>query len=363
MEGIVSEIQKIRARVKKRGLPPGVLLAEGNRGDTHVPISVMEYGAESFNEKTDASIEDCIMRHGALGVLWINVDGNQNPGIVAKIGECFGIHPLVLEDIMTSGQRPKLEDHGEYLAVILKMIYPGKKKHEILDEQLSLIIGKNYVISFQESPGGDPFEAIRERLRANLGRIRTASTDFLAYTLMDVIIDNYFVILENLGEEIETIEEETIQHPIPGTLKKTYDLKRTLIFFRKYVWPLREVIGALNRSESALVAVSTKFYFRDAYDHVIQLIDSIETYRDLAATIVEIYLSNVSNRTNESVKRLTAVATICMPLGVIAGIGGMSEWSMMTGSGNWMISYPLFILGLGVLGICTFLFFKWKRWL
>ncbi len=359
----MSEIQRIRARLKKRGLPPGVLVQQENDRRLPVAISVIDYSADLFHEKTDATTVDCTARRDGSSIRWINVDGIQDPDVVGRIGECYGIHPLVLEDIMTSGQRPKVEDHGEYLVVILKMIYPGVKRRDIVDEQLSLIIGKNYIISFQESPGGDPFNTIRERIRANMGRIRTEGTDFLAYALMDVIIDNYFVILEKIGEEIETIEEETMQKPVPGTLKKTYDLKRTLIFFRKYVWPTREVVSSLNRSESGLIGSATKYYFRDAYDHVIQLMDSIETYRDLSATIVEIYLSSVSNRTNEAMKRLTIVATICMPMGVIAGIGGMSEWSMMTGTGNWMISYPLFILGLGILGVCTYMFFRLKRWL
>jgi magnesium transporter len=359
----MSEIQKIRARLKKIGLPPGVLLWREEMRNTAVSVSVIDYDAQTFSEKSVSKIEDCSVYKNSPTITWINVDGSHSPDIVGKLGEQFGIHPLVLEDVMTSGQRPKFEDYGDYLVIILKMIYPGKKKNEIVDEQLSLIVGSNYVISFQESPGGDPFDSIRDRIRNSLGKIRKSKSDFLAYSLMDVIVDNYFVILEKIGEEIETIEESTVKAPVPASLKKTYDLKRTLIFFRKFVWPLREVMAFLNRSDSAIVDPATQVYFRDIYDHIIQLIDSIETYRDIASTIVDIYLSNVSNKTNETVKRLTTVATICMPLSIVAGIGGMSEWSMMTGSANWMISYPLFILGLCALGFGTYLFFKWRRWL
>jgi magnesium transporter len=356
------DIHKLKKRLRKTGLPAGVLIKSDEEPSWPLTLSVIDFDDRHIDEKKLERVEECFVYKDLPSTTWINIDGTQSPEIVGKIGECFGIHPLVLEDIMTSGQRPKYEDYGEYVVVILKMLYPGSGKHEIVDEQLSLLVGKNYVISFQEKPG-DPFDIIRDRIRNSLGRIRKAGADYLAYSLMDTVIDNYFIVLEKLGEEIEILEEETVEKPGPETLSKIHDLKRALIFFRKFVWPLREVLGILNRSDSNLVQEATQVYFRDIYDHVIQLIDAIETYRDLVASNIEIYLSNISNKTNETMKRLTMVATIFMPLSTIAGIGGMSEWSMMTGSTNWIISYPLFIGGLVVIGIFTYRFFKWRRWI
>jgi magnesium transporter len=356
------DIQRLRNRLRKTGLPPGVLISQEDRESRPVSISLIDYDRESYREKTVATIDECLAYRNTPSVTWINIDGNQSTDIVARIGDCYGIHPLVLEDIVTGGQRPKCEDHEEYLNVIIKMIYPGSEGGQFIDEQLSLIIGSNYVISVQER-AGDPFNVIRERIRSGLGKVRKMGADYLAYSIMDVIIDKYFVVLEDVGEDMEELEEETAENPTPTTLMKIYDTKRTLIYFRKYIWPLREVVSILNRSDSKLIDSATQFYFRDAYDHVIQLIDSIETYRDLMATNTDIYLSNISNRTNETMKRLTMVATIFMPLSLIAGIGGMSEWTTITGSSNWMISYPLLICGLGIVGLFTYLFFKWKQWL
>jgi magnesium transporter len=351
----MSDIQKLKKRLQKTGLPPGVLHEQEESRQTPIQISVIDYDQDSVREKTVDTIEECFIYKDSPSITWINIDGNQSAGIVEKVGECFNIHPLVLEDIMTSGQRPKFEDYGDYIVIILKMIYPGTTKNEIIDEQLSLLVGTNYVVSFQEKPG-DPFNVIRERIRKGLGRIRKMGADYLAYILMDIIIDNYFIIIEKIGEEMEEIEEEIVENPNPITLKKTHDMKRALIFFR-------EVVSMLNRSDSKLIDSAAQFYFRDIYDHVIQLIDTIETYRDLIASNIEIYLSNIGNKTNSTMKRLTMVATIFMPLTVVSGIGGMSEWSMITGPQNWMISYPLFIIGLGAISFLMYMVFKLKKWL
>lgn len=357
----ITEKKNLQKRIKKTGLPPGILLQTENNQMSI--ISLINYDKDSFREKIVKDIEECLVFKNNPTVTWINIDGSQNKEVLEKIGTYYDIHPLVLEDIMTEGQRPKIEDYGHYIFIVLKMIYPSKNNKEIIDEQLSLIIGNNFVFSFQEKPGGDPFNSIRDRIRNGLGKTRKMNASFLAYSLMDIIIDNYFIVLEKISEQIEELEDETLEKPTTQTLQKIHDMKREIIFFRKNVWPLREVVGTFNRSESGIIEQQTQVYIKDLYDHVIQLIDSIETFRDILSSILDIYLSSVNNKMNIIMKRLTLITTIFMPLTVIAGVFGMSEWSMMTGSQNWMISYPLFFIGLGIIGLITFLIFKKKGWM
>jgi magnesium transporter len=356
----MSEINKIKKRIRKIGLQPGELI-QTDESDSSLKITVIDYDKDTFIEKDIKEIEECFVYRNKPTITWINLDGTQQKEIIEKIGNCFNIHPLILEDIMTSGQRPKLEDYQDYLFIVIKMIYPNKNNEEITDEQLSLLIGSNYVISFQEKPG-DPFNIIRERLRKNLGKTRKMGTDYLAYSLMDIIIDNYYIVLEKIAEKMEELEDETLDNPSNKTLQKIHDIKRELIYFRKFVWPLREVINLLNRTETKLIKKPIQPYIKDLYDHVIQLIDSIETYRDIIASILEIYLSSISNGINKVMKRLTLINCVFMPLTFFAGIGGMSEWSMMTGSGNWKIAYPAFILCMGIIGFITYKIFKWNGW-
>jgi magnesium transporter len=354
------ETKKLKTRIKKTGMPPGILIQTEER-DHKVTISVFDYDKDSYREKTVDKIEECFVYKDQPTITWINIDGSHEMKTLEKIGECFQIHPLILEDIMTTGQRPKIEYHDNYIFIVLKMVFYGDHEKQIIDEQLSLLVGNNYVISFQEKPG-DPFHVIRDRIRNGLGRIRKMGSDYLAYSLMDIIVDNYFIILEKFGEELEDIEEETLVEPTPRTLQQIHEIKRELIFFRKFIWPLREVIASFNRNESEIIQPHTLVYIRDLYDHVIQLIDSIETFRDIVASILEIYLSSISNKLNVVMKRLTLITTIFMPLTLLASIGGMSEWSMMTGSQNWQITYPIFLVGLAVMGYATYLILKWKGW-
>jgi magnesium transporter len=356
----MSDIKSIKSRVRKIGMIPGELIQQDNVS-SEVVISVMDYDKDSFVEKTIDAIEDCFEYKEKKSVTWINIDGNHSKDIIEKIGVHYDVHPLILEDIMTVGQRPKIEDYGGYIYVVMKMVYPDRSGKTV-DEQVSLLFGANFVITIQEKPLGDPFNIIRDRIRNNLGRIRKSGADYLAYSIMDIIVDNYYVILEKIGENIETMEDETLEKPSSDTLHKIHAMKRDLISFRKFVWPLREVVNMLGRNDSGLIDKNTLPYMRDIYDHVIQLIDSVETYRDISATILDIYLSSQSNRLNLVMKRLTLINCIFMPLTVIAGIGGMSEWSMMTGSDNWRISYPLFFAGLLAISFITYRIFKWKGW-
>jgi magnesium transporter len=345
---------------EKVGLPPGTLVHIGERKTEKVKITVIDYDSKNFQEKEVDKIEECFPFKDKPTVTWINIDGLQEVEIVEKIGAHFGIHHLILEDILHTGQRPKGEDLGDYLFIVLKMIYHDGNDDEIMGEQVSLILGQNYVISFQEREG-DIFNFVRERMRNNKGRIRKGGADYLAYALLDSVVDHYFVILEKLGERIESLEEELVTNPTPGTLQIIHTLKRNLISLRKSVWPLREVVNFLEREESPLITKPTGIYLRDVYDHTIQVIDTIETFRDMVSGMLDIYLSSLSNRMNEVMKVLTIIATIFIPLTFIAGIYGMNFKFMPELEWHW--GYPMALIIMLLLVGFMLLYFRRKKWL
>jgi magnesium transporter len=275
------------------------------------------------------------------------------------------VHPLIREDIANTGQRPKLEICDDYIFLSIKMLYPDADKDQIVSEQISCIFGGNFVISFQERTG-DVFEPVRARLRKAVPRVRFMTSDYLAYTLVDAIVDHYFVILENLAVRIESTEDDLLDDPTPAILATIHDLKRQLIIIRKATWPLREVISGLERSESALIQGSSRPYIRDVYEHTIQVIDTVEIFRDMVSGLLDIYLSSVSNKMNEIMKVLTIIATIFIPLGFLAGVYGMNfdtasrynmpELSLRYG---YLLFWGLVVLVSGGL----LLFFRKKRWI
>jgi magnesium transporter len=288
------------------------------------------------------------------------LDGIHQVEILEQLGECMGVHPLVLEDILNTDQRPKLEDFDDYLFIVLKMSHYDDQNGEMEVEQISLILGPNYVVSFQERPG-DVFDPIRERITNGRGRIRKLGADYLAYALIDAIVDHYFVVLEQIGEKIEFLEEELITDPTPETLQTIHNLKREMIFLRKSVWPLREVVGGLERRESPLIGESIAVYLRDVYDHTIQVIDTLETFRDMISGMLDIYLSSVSNRMNEVMKVLTIIATIFIPLTLIAGIYGMNFKHMPELEQPW--GYPVVWGVMLATAIVMLIYFRRKKWL
>jgi len=342
------------------GLPPGSLVHIGEKRDAKVKISVIDYDEKNFEEKEIINAEECFSFKEKSTVTWINVDGVHQVDIVEKIGKYFGLHPLVLEDIVNTGQRPKIEDFEGYIFIVLKMLYNSEKDDEIKAEQISLIFGKNFVLSFQETEG-DVFDFVRERIRNSKGRIRKAGSDYLIYSLLDAIVDNYFVVLEKIGEKVEVMEEELVTNPIPETLQSIHNMKREMIFLRKSVWPLREVISGLQRGESNLIQKSTGVYLRDMYDHTIQVIDTIETFRDMISGMLDIYISSVSNKMNEVMKVLTIFAAIFIPLTFIAGVYGMNFQYMPELGLQWGYFIVLFIMLL--VGLSLVMFFKRKHWL
>ena len=347
-------------RSKKVGLPPGTPIHVGEKKIGRVRIKIIDYDEAQFQEKEAKTVEECFPFKDKPTVTWINIDGIHQVDIIEKIGNHFNIHPLVLEDIMNAGQRPKMEDFVNYIFIVLKMLYYAETESKTKAEQVSIILGSNFVVSFQESEG-DVFDPIRERIRNDRGRIRKMGADYLAYSLIDTIVDNYFIILEKLGEKIEDIEEELVTNPTVETLQTIHSLKREMIFLRKSVWPLREVISRLERWESPLINKSLDIYLRDVYDHTIQVIDSIETFRDMLSGLLDIYLSSVSNRMNEIMKVLTIIATIAIPLTVITGIYGMNFQFMP--ELQWQWSYPLVLLAMLTLGILMMIYFRRKKWI
>ena len=319
---------------KKVGLSPGTLVHIGAERTDKSTIAFCAYDETSFEEKEVKSIEDCFPLSDKPGVNWFNIDGVHQTDLVEDVGKQFCIHPLVLADIVNTRHRPKMEDFEDYLFIVLKMISYDEKNEEVIAEQISLIVGLNYVISFQESTN-DLFLPIKNRIKSGLGRIRKMGADYLAYALIDTIVDNYFVVLERTGEKIEDIEEKLLKSPSQETIQEIYNLKRNMIFLRRSVWPLREVASVLERGESKLIHKATRIYLRDVYDHTVQVIDTIETSRDTLSGMLDIYLSSVSNKMNEVMKVLTIIATIFMPLTFIAGLYGMNFKNMPELDWRW----------------------------
>ena len=353
-------VRFIKKSSKKAGLSPGVLVHTGEQKTEYVRIRVIDYNEENIEEKELKTIEECLPYKDTPSVTWINIDGLHDMDIIQKLGNHFGLHPLVLEDIVHTEQRPKLDDHEDYLFIVLKMLYTEKNSKRIQHEQLSLILMPGVVISLQEFEE-DVFDPVRERIRKAKGRIRTTGADYLMYALIDTIVDHYFHLFEGIGEQVEALQEEVITDPQPKTLHQIQNLKREMIFLRKSVWPLREIISALVRGESGMVSEDVILYLRDVYDHTIQVIDTVETYRDMLSGMLDIYLSSVSNKMNEVMKVLTIIATIFIPLTFLAGIYGMNFKYMPELELKW--SYPvLWIIMISVFGLML-IYFKRKKWL
>jgi magnesium transporter len=350
----------MKQRSNKAGLPPGALVHIGEKKSEKTKITLLDYDELHFQEEELKTFAECLLLKDKPTVTWINVDGIHQVEVLEKLGDFYGLHPLVLEDILNTDQRPKMEDHGDYIYIVLKMLSNKNQSQEIVTEQISLILGPNFVFSFQEREG-DVFNPIRERIRGGRGRIRKMGADYLAYSLLDAIVDNYFVVLEKLGERIAFLEEELMTDFPPRTLREIHNLKREMIFLRKSVWPLREVISGLERRESPLIKETTGIYLRDVYDHTVEVMETIESFRDMLSAMLDIYLSSISNRMNAVMKALTIIATIFMPLTFLAGVYGMNFKNMP--ELEWPWGYPFVLSIMGGIGVSMLIYFKRKKWL
>ncbi|MES2837418.1 MAG: magnesium/cobalt transporter CorA [Bacteroidota bacterium] len=340
--------------------PPGTLI-QRITGETapETKIIVIEYDATSYNEVILDNIDDCTAFKHSKKIKWINVEGIHDTAIVKKIGEIFNIHALSLEDVISPDQRPKFESYDDYDMTFMKMLYEFDSK--IYSEQLSIILKDNLVITFQELEGKDAFDPIRQRLKQENLKIRKFGADYLAYSLIDCIVDAYFIILEKIGERLEDLDEELIIKPTPETLQKLYYMKREMIALRKSIWPIRELISSIERSDSNLITKDTQLFFRDVYDHSLRVIETTESYRDLVAGMMDLYMSSMSNKMNEVMKVLTIISTIFIPVTFIAGVYGMNfkfmpELESPYGyAATWAVMLAIMISLL--------IYFRRKKWL
>jgi len=350
----------LKKSTKKPGTSPGTLIPAARKKDTLARIQLIEYTATKIEEKNVERIEDVLPLSNPQSRYWFNIEGLHDVALLEKLGRHFNIHPLVLEDILNTGHRSKIDNLQDYLFVVFKMLSLDEKTDAIAAEQISLVLGTNFVITFLETPGG-VFDPVRERLRHGKGRIRNAGCDYLAYALIDAAIDHHFVVLETLGDKIEQLEENLLAEPSPEQHQKIYRLKRELIFFRKQVWPMRELLSQLIRGESELIDPSIYVFLKDVYDHTIQVIDTIESYRDILSGLLDVHLSTISNRMNEIMKVLTVIATIFIPLTFIAGIYGMNFEFMPELKWRW--AYPTLLMILGALAAGMVIWIRRKKWL
>ncbi len=351
---------RTRKRSQTAGLAPGTPVYIGEKREAPALLGVIAYDEARFEEKAAATIDEALAFRRPGGVTWINVAGIQEVGLIEELGRRLGLHPLIIEDVVNTAERPKVEDYGEYIFFILKLFETDGRGRGGDIQQVSLVLGPDYVLSFEERKSR-VLAAVEDRVRKGKGRSRRMGPDYLAYALIDAVVDSYFGTMEAVGEEIEAIEEELVLDPKRQVLQRIHALKREMIHFRRSIWPLRELINRLERLETPLVKPATDAYLRDLYDHTIQIIDSVETYRDVLSGMLETYLSSVSNRMNEIMKVLTIIATIFIPITFLVGLYGMN-FKYMPEIG-WKYGY-LMTWGLILGSVVTMLvYFRRKKWM
>ena len=344
------------------GSIPGTLNIED---DAELPqIVLIDYNSGRANHISNLTPEACAKYMETDSVSWVDVKGLGSENILQRLGTVFGLHPLVLEDIVNVPQRPKVEEYEDQLVIIARMVIPKESGVGFYSEQVSFVLGEHYLLTVQEEPEHDCFEQVRMRIRHNKGILRKQKADYLVYTLIDAIIDGFFPVLEVYGEYIEDLEEEVITNPTRQTLQKIYRVRRELLTLRRAIWPQRDAINSLIRDGNELITDHVHIYLRDCYDHAVQVLDMVETYRELTSGLMDVYLSAVSNRMNEIMKLLTVISSIFIPLTFIAGVYGMnfntekSPWNMP--ELNWYWGYPLCLAAMAAIAFGLVYFF-WRR--
>lgn len=343
----------------KAGLPPGSLVHIGEQKCEKIQVRLLSYSESAWMEKELELSEVSLAGLDKSTVHWVRVEGIHDADTIGRLGRGLGIHPLVLEDILNTGQRPKIENYVDYVYMAVKTVVYDSEASKFDLEQESFVLGENYVISFSECNTAI-YDPVLERIKAKAGLVRSSRSDYLLYCLLDVIVDNYFVALEGLGEEIDGIQDELVTNPVPATMQFIHELKTQMLYLHRSVWPMREIIGFLTRRETPLVREGTELYIRDLYDHIIQVMDTTETLRDILTSMLDMYLSSVSNRMNEVMKVLTIIATVFIPLTFIVGVYGMNIDNMPELHWRWW--YPaLWAIMLAIAG-AMLVFFKKKKW-
>lgn len=340
----------------KAGMPPGTLISISDKKPAKTSIDCIEFDHEAYTEYANINPEDFDLLKKDGKIRWIEINGLLEIELIEKIGQMLNIHPLTLEDVLNTYIRPKFEEFENYLFLTLKYIY---FKEEVEFEQISIIVTENVIITVSESEDS-VFENIKKRIKDSKSKIRSLGSDYLMYMLIDTIIDDYFSAFELIGDKIEDLEERVIENPDSQVMDSIYSLKRQIIFLRKIIWPLRDLTFSIRRSNSEIINVTTHVYLNDVSDHIIQIIDTIETYRDMISGIREIYLSSLSNRMNEVMKVLTIIATIFIPLTFIAGIYGMNFTNMP--ELNWIYGYPVTIIIMIIISAVMVYYFRSKKW-
>jgi magnesium transporter len=348
----------VQKRSRKTGLSPGTLVHIGEKRAETVNITLFNYAGSHCDERVITTLDELRLPPDET-VTWIDIGGVHKVDVLEACGKQFNLHPLLLEDIANTDQRPKLDDYETHFFLVTKML-TTTDRGDIVVEQVSFVLGRNYVLSFQEN-GTDVFRPVRDRLRGGKGRLRQNGSDYLLYALLDAVVDQYFAVLEALGEKIETLQERVMADPKPDTLKDIHALKRQLLFVRRAVWPLREASNSLSRAECPFLHEPTKVFFRDVYDHVVQIVDTIETLREMVSASLDIYLSSVSYRLNAVMRVLTVITTIFMPLSFIASIYGMNFEYMPELKWEW--GYPLILGFMGVVAAGMLIGFRQRKWL
>lgn len=357
---LIKHILPFKKRSSKTGLPPGSPVYIGDKVPMGTRIRVIDYGENHFEQKEVTNIKDILKYKTSNTVTWINFDGIHNPELMETVGKEFGLHPLVVEDILNTDQRAKIDDYEDYIYLVLRMFYNIRGIEEVHSEQISIIIGEKFVLSFQESEG-DIFDILRDRLKFNKGKVRKMGGDYLAYCLVDLIVDNYFSIVEKIGEDMESIEDSLADDPNPNTLQRLHGIKQRMIFLRKSVWPLREAVSKFQRLENELIIPDTKVYMRDVYDHTIQIIDTIESYRDTTSSMIDIYLSSISYKMNEIMKVLTIISTIFIPLTFIVGVYGTNFHFFP--EITWRYGYFMMWGVMAAIAVGMLYYFRKKKWI
>jgi len=348
-----------KRRTKKTGLPPGTLVHIGEQSIEPVQMQVIDYNAEECTVHIINSVEEIYHFKDSENISWINIDGVHNTEIIEKIGEHFNIHSLTLEDIVSTGQRPKVDDYDNYLYIVFKMFTFDKSSVEIKSEQVSLIVSERFLLTFQETHG-DIFDNVRNRLKLNKGRLRKMGTDYLAYSIIDTVVDHYYVVIENLGERLEQIVVQLYEIPKTKYLKDTQDLKREILFLRKSIIPLHEVIEMMRKGESDLISENTKLYLNDLHDHIMQIIDTTDLYLEMITHQSEVYFEHVNLQVNEIMKVLTIMASIAIPMTVIASIYGMNFKHFPELEWKW--GYPMVWGVMIFISVVLLAYFKKRKW-
>lgn len=352
--------RQLQKRRQKTGLPPGSIVFFGEERSAPTTFRTITYDSDDLEEQEHPDAVEVLAFKDTPETTWIDVVGVHNERVIQTLGEHFGIHPLLLEDIVSTGQRPKVEEYDDYLFIVLRMMYHDEASDALRSEQVSLVVGERYVLCFQEVPG-DVFEPVRQRLRAGRGRIRASGASYLAYALVDVVVDHYFTVLDLFGIRAEEMEDAILINPEPRLQGDLNALRRDLVHLRRAVWPVRDMVSGLERSESPLVDEMVRPFLRDTYDHVVQVIEIAESLREMLSSLHDLYMSNLSHRMNEVMKVLTIIGTIFIPLTFIAGIYGMNFDHMP--ELHWRYGYPIMMSLMLAIGLALVAYFRRKDWL